>query len=189
MKRDKTRLWGILTVIATVVFSLILVAIPSDALIEYLGTQNGYLFMYLIAFVGSITTFASIPYPLFLISLAAGGYSPLLIGLTSALGVITADSVTFFAVRKGRDLLGDSLQASIAKVSTQIEKHPHLLAPGLIVYGTLAPLSNDFAVMSLSLMKYRYREVIPPLAIGNIIHNITVAYLGIYAYNWVVGLF
>ncbi len=183
------RLGGWITVIATVVVSIVLVSIPSDTLIRYLGTENGYVFMYLIALVGSITTFASIPYPLFLISLAAGGFSPLLIGLTSALGVITADSITFFVARKGRALFGESLEASITKIGVHIERHPHLLTPGLMLYGTLSPLSNDFAVMTLSLMKYRYLEVIPPLAVGNIIYNVAIAYLGIYAYNWIVGLF
>jgi len=189
MKLDRSRLGGILTVVLTVVFSVGLVSIPTDTLIGYLGTENGYLFMYLIAFVGSITTFASIPYPLFLISLAAGGFSPLLIGLTSALGVITADSVTFLVAQKSRVLLSDGLQASITKIGSHIERYPHLLTPGLVAYGTLSPLSNDFAVMTLSLMKYHYLQVIPPLAIGNIIYNIAVAYLGIYAYNWIVGLF
>ncbi len=179
---------GLLTVIATIGLSLLFVSIPNDTLIGYIGTDNVYVFMYLLAFIGSITTFASIPYPLFLLSLAAGGFPPLFIGLTSAAGVITADTCTFFAARRGQVLLGEKLQASIGALAQYIEKYPRLLTPGLMLYGTLSPLSNDFAVLSLSLMKYRYLKVIPPLALGNIIYNVGIAYLGVYGYNLIAGL-
>lgn len=169
--------------------SLFFVSIPTDRIVSFVGTENVYIFMYLLAFVGSISTFAGIPYPLFLISFAAGGFNPVLIGLCSALGVVTADSLTFIAVQKGRVLVGERLQASFNRLSTQITKHPQLLTPGLVLYGTLSPLSNDFAVISLSLMRYAYLRVIPPLALGNIFYNFGLAYLGVYAYNWVVGLF
>lgn len=189
MRINTKRLASISVVVLTIVLSVLLVMVPSDTLLGYLGTENGYVFMFLIAFVGSITTFASIPYPLFLISLAVGGFNPMLLGLTSAAGVITADSVTFFAVRKGRILLSKKLQDSMTALSSYVNSHPHLLTPGLLLYGTISPLSNDFAVISFSLMKFKYMKVIPPLAVGNIIYNIAIAYLGIYAYEWIVGLF
>ncbi|MCA9367760.1 hypothetical protein KC887_05900 [Candidatus Kaiserbacteria bacterium] len=188
MRINKKRIGGLFVVLAMVGLSLALVTIPSDIWINVIGTQNGYLFMYLIAFIGSISTFASIPYPLFLVSLAAGGFNPILIGLTSALGVTTSDSLTFFAARRGRALLSQHLKASFAKLEKQLERHPHWLAPGLIFYGTLAPLSNDFAVISLSLMKYKYLSVIPALAVGNIIYNVAIAYFGVSVYDWVMGL-
>lgn len=180
---------NIFIISATVLLSLTLVSIPTDTITEYIGTSNVYLFMYLIAFVGSISTFASIPYPLFLISFVAGGFNPILLGLCSALGVITADSGTFLVVKQGRWLIGKRFIKAVETASKLIDRYPRALTPGLIGYGTFSPLSNDFAVVSFSLMHYRYREVILPLALGNIFYNIGVAYLGLYVYDWVVGLF
>lgn len=184
----KRRIIGVFVILATVALSITLVSIPSERLTALIGTQNVYLFMYVLAFLGSITTFASIPYPLVLIGLAAGGVDPLKIGLVSALGVITADTFTFFAARKGSALLGERFNASLNVVSEYIRRYPRLLAPALVLYGMMAPLSNDFAVISLSLMRYAYSRVVLPLAVGNIIHNIAVAYLGVYAYDWIVNL-
>lgn len=189
MSLDKKRLAALATVALTIALSLLFVSIPTDTLLQLIGTENAYVFMYVIAFVGSITTFASIPYPLILIGLASGGLDPTLIGLVSALGVTSADTFTFFAVKRGSILLSDSFQESLMKLREYIKTYPKLLAPGLTLYGTLSPLSNDFAVIGLSLMRYSFWRVIPALAVGNIIYNLALAHLGVYAYDWVVGLF
>lgn len=174
---------------ALVVASLVLVAIPTDTLIGYVGTENVYLFMFLIAFVGSLSTFASIPYPLILIGLAAGGFNPFLLGITSASGVVISDSLTFLATKRGRTLVSEKILRSVDMAAAYINKYPRLLSPGLVLYGTVSPLSNDFAVISLALMKYRYVRIIPFLAIGNIFYNVAIAYFGVYAYDWIVALF
>ena len=184
----KKYLTSLFTVTFLVGVSFWIVSIPTDSLLAFIGTDNAYLFMYLVAFVGSITTFASIPYPLILLGLASGGMNPVLLGLSSAFGVMTADSLTFVAAKKGRVLLGPKLQKSFLVASEYVKRYPRLLTPGLLLYGTFSPLSNDFAVISLSLMKYKYFRVIPPLAVGNIIYNVGIAFIGVYAYDWIAGL-
>lgn len=189
MRRDhKKKLVGILTVLGTIGLSLLLVSIPTETLLDAIGTQNAYVFVYLIALLGSITTFASIPYPLILIGLVAGGLNPLWAGCLSALGVITSDTLTFFAARRGRALLPDYLSGSLEKLSAWLQKHPKLFMPVLALYGTVSPLSNDFAVISLSLMRYPFWRVVPVLAIGNLVYNLAIAFLGVYAYDWITGL-
>ncbi|MFM2424039.1 MAG: hypothetical protein RLZZ70_428 [Candidatus Parcubacteria bacterium] len=183
---NKIVVWLILGVV--IACSIWITITPADTLIGYFGTENIFVFMYLIAFIGSISTFASIPYPLILLGLAAGGIDPLLIGIVSALGVMTADSFTFLVTKQGRALLSDKLLTAAEQLGTRINAHPRLLTPGLMLYGTIAPLSNDFAVITLATMRYSYWRVIPPLAIGNIIYNIGIAYLGVYSYDWIVGL-
>ncbi len=184
----KERLGALAIIGGTIAVAVLLVSVPAEELISYIGTDNVYFFMYLVAFVGSITTFASVPYPLILISLAAGGIDPLTIGLTSAAGVVTANTVTFFVVRKGRTLLGERLEASMQTVASYVKRYPRLLTPGLVLYGSLSPLSDDFAVVSLSLMRFAYARVVIPLALGNVFYNVGMAYLGVYAYDWVMGL-
>lgn len=185
---SKQKLVGALTIGGTICFSLFLVSIPTDTLLGYIGARNAYFFVYAIAFLGSITTFASIPYPLILISLVAGGLNPLLAGSLSALGVITSDTCTFFAARKGRALLSSNMSSTLLSFSRWLHKYPRLITPSLALYGTFSPLSNDIAVISFSLMKYSYWKVIPPLAVGNLTYNISIAFLGIYAYDWIMNL-
>lgn len=179
---------GLAAIGVTVLLSLILVSIPVDAILASIGIKNAYLFVYLIAFAGSITTFASIPYPLILLSMVAGGLNPVLAGSLSALGVTTSDTCTFVAARRGRVLLPAHLTRSLESAAHRLEKHPALFYPALVLYGVLSPLSNDFAVISLSLMEYSFWRVIPVLAMGNLIYNVGIAFLGLYAYDWITSI-
>jgi uncharacterized membrane protein YdjX (TVP38/TMEM64 family) len=189
MNRDKyKRILAGSFVLLLVCASLFLASIPSDTLIEKIGAENIYVFMFLLALVGSISTFASIPYPLILIGLSVGGADPLMLGLASAFGVITSDTVTFFTIRRGRQFVGEAMLGSMERIASYIQKYPRLLTPGLMLYGMLSPLSNDFAVISLSLMRYSFFAVVFPLAVGNVIYNLSVAYLGVYAYDWIVNV-
>lgn len=174
--QTKRRVTRAIIIICAIVFSLSLSAIPSDTLISLIGSENAYVIMYFIAFMGSISTFASIPYPLFILSFVAGGFDPLYIGIASAFGVITADSITFILVKRGKSLLSQKIKNSIETISEKVKKHPRLLTPGLIAYGTFAPLSNDFVVISFAAMRYHYFRIIPALALGNIIYNIAIAF-------------
>lgn len=188
MKKHLKKLFGWSAILLTIGSSLYIASLPTETLLRFIGTDNVYIFMYLLAFIGSISTFASIPYPLFVISLAAGGFSPVSVGLSSAFGVLTADTLTFYSVKKGKALMSTKLLRAIDGLEKYVKKYPRALTPGLFFYGVFAPLSNDFAVISLSAMNYKYSKVIPPLALGNIIYNIVLAYLGVYAYDWIVGL-
>lgn len=172
------RVVGLLTLALTIGFAVGLALIPSASIVEYVGTDNIYLFMFLIALIGSLSTFASIPYPLILISLVSAGGSPLILGLASAMGVIISDTLMFFSVKRGKAIMSESLQASITYVGTVFTKYPALVMPGLFVYGTVSPLSNDFAVTVFSLMNYSVLRVLVPLALGNIVYNLTLAYYG-----------
>ncbi len=185
---NKKKIIGICAIAGTVIFSLLLVSTPTDTILGYIGTENAYVFVYVIALLGSITTFASIPYPLILIGLVAGGLNPLLAGILSGMGVITSDTLTFFAARQGRALLPEHVAGSLTKISGWTEKHPKLFLPGLALYGTLSPLSNDFAVISMSLMQHSFWRVVPALAVGNMIYNIGIAFLGVYAHDWISAL-
>ncbi|MEC7668335.1 MAG: hypothetical protein VX622_04610, partial [Pseudomonadota bacterium] len=68
-------------------------------------------------------------------------------------------------------------------------KHPRFVTPALVAYGTVSPFSNDFVVASLSMGGYGYWRTILPLTVGNIFYNIALAYLGLYAYDTIIGWF
>jgi uncharacterized membrane protein YdjX (TVP38/TMEM64 family) len=118
-----------------------------------------------------------------------GGADPVYTGLASAFGVISADAFTFFTVKKGSAILNEKIKNSVEYLGEIIKKYPKLVFPGLLLYGTVSPLSNDFAVITFSLMKYNYLKVAIPLAIGNIIYNITLAYYGGGISSFITNLF
>jgi uncharacterized membrane protein YdjX (TVP38/TMEM64 family) len=170
-------------------FTITLSLIPSSTIVEVVGAENAYLLMFCLGLVGGLTTFVSIPYHLVLMSLAAGGLNPILLGITTALGVMGGDSTMYFLCRSIKKVVSPRLLATMEQFARYLTKHPRLVTPGLFTYGAISPLSNDWIVATMSLSGYSYWRTVIPLALGNCVFNIAVAYLGIYAYSSVSAWF
>ena len=181
----KRRLQALTFVALFIAISSAIASIPSDTLIEFVGSENAYLLILALGVIGALTTFTGLPYHLILMSFAAGGINPIFLGISTALGVMVGDSTMFVIGKKAQVALPSNILTAINTLPKYIDRYPRLFNPLLIAYGALSPLSNDFVVASLSIAGYSYRRVIIPLTIGNIFFNIMIAYLGLYAYDWI----
>jgi uncharacterized membrane protein YdjX (TVP38/TMEM64 family) len=161
--------------------------VPSDTLINYVGSDNALTLVFTLGLLGGLTTFTGIPYHLILMSFAAGGINPIGLGLASAAGVMTGDSTMFYISKKVKKNLSHKTTKRFADWAVSLNKHPYLITPSLIAYGSISPFSNDFIVASMGIMGYSYKRIIIPLAIGNVIFNIGIAYAGLYAYDTIVA--
>jgi len=169
--------------------SITLGSIPSETLINFVGSDNAFFLMFVLGLVGGLTTFTGFPFHFVLMSLAAGGLNPIGLGLCTGLGVILGDSTMFLIGKKVKSSLPSRIGSFVDMLSHHLDKHPKLVTPTVFLYGALSPFSNDFIVASLSIMGYSYRKTIIPLAIGNIFFNIAIAYLGLYAYDTIIEFF
>lgn len=169
--------------------SIALASFSADDIIDAVGASNAYVLMFTLGMIGGFTTFTGIPYHLVLMSLAAGGLSPIALGLSTAIGVMLGDSTMYLIGNKVKTGLPPRIEATVEHLSERMAQHPKLVTPALISYGALSPFSNDFVVASLSMIGYSYWKTIIPLAVGNTFYNIVLAYLGLYAYDAIIGWF
>lgn len=177
----------ILLLIVFIAVSTAISYVPSATLINYIGSDNAFTLMFVLGLFGGLTTFTGIPYQLVLMSLAAGGINPIGLGLSTAIGVMCGDSTMFYISKKVKKNLSQKTLKKIGSWSKSLDKHPYLITPSLIAYGIISPFSNDFVVASLSIMGYSFRRIILPLAVGNIIFNVAIAYAGLYAYDTIIA--
>jgi membrane protein YqaA with SNARE-associated domain len=162
--------------------------IGTEVLIDYVGLQNAYILMFLVAALGGVSTFNSVPYLALLVVLATAGVNPILLGLASALGVMSGDSFSFLMGRQGSALLPISLQPFFTLVKKVAENRPRLFLCICFFYGALCPLSNDFITIAAGMARITYRHVMIPLALGNIVFNISVVYLSLYATHFMSSI-
>lgn len=186
-RRGKKIASAVMVVTAYLAISITLASFPADDLIDVVGASNAYVLMFTLGMIGGFTTFTGIPYHLVLMSLAAGGLSPTLLGVSTAMGVMVGDSTMYLIGSKVKTSLPPRIEATIAHLSERMARHPKLVTPALISYGAVSPFSNDFVVASLSMIGYSYWRTILPLAMGNTLYNIALAYLGLYAYDAIMG--
>lgn len=163
--------------------------ITPTELISFIGLKNAYILMYVIALLGGMTTFNTIPYIPLLLLLASTGVNPLMLGLASGFGVISGDAFSYFIGRQGATVIPRKLHALFSIIKRFAERHPKLFPFICLLYGAVCPFSNDFISIPAGMARISYVRVMIPLAIGNLIFNIGLVYLSIYAYGTVSAIF
>ena len=162
--------------------------IGPEALVDYIGVQNAYALMFLVAALGGLSTFNSVPYLAVLFVLANTGVNPFWLGLVSALGVMCGDSFSYLLGRSGGAVIPDSFQWVFKNIKQFALEHPKLYPGFCFFYGALCPLSNDFVTIASGIAHISYKKVMVPLALGNIVFDIAFAYMSVYVSEWVGGL-
>ncbi len=156
--------------------------------IDYIGIKNAYILMYVFALLGGLTTFNTIPYYSVLLILANSGVDPGFLGLASALGVMTGDSFSYYVGRQGGSVLSGSAKKLFEYVSKVATNYPKAFPFFCFLYGSVSPFSNDVITLSAGLARIPFYKVMIPLALGNLIFNVTLANLAIYAYPLVESM-
>ncbi len=175
----------ILGLVVSIVFIFF---IGPEALVDYIGVQNAYGLMFLVAALGGLSTFNSVPYLAVLFVLANTGVDPLWLGIVSAVGVMCGDSFSYLLGRSGETVIPESFKFAFASIKNFAITYPRLYPSFCFIYGAICPLSNDFVTISAGIANISYKKVMVPLALGNIVFNIAFAYMSVYASEWVGGL-
>jgi membrane protein DedA with SNARE-associated domain len=184
------------TVVALLPFSIGVIVsmvffffVDANSVVDYIGLQNAYILMYVMAALGGMTTFNTIPYFSIILILATAGVNPIFLGLASAGGVITGDSFSYLTGKQGALLLPRRLCNLFVKIHELATEYPKSFPFVCLLYGCISPLSNDFITIPAGMAKIPYWRVMFPLGVGNVIFNISFAYLSLYAYDWVQAVF
>ena len=169
-------------------FSTIFYFLQPETIISYVGVENAYVFMAILAFIGGVSTFSGVPYQLVLVSLASGGLNPWLLGLVTGISVMIGDSTSYFVGKKSRDLISAETFQRFEFIERLYARYPKSMPAIFLAYGSLCPLPNDVLTIPLGILGYPFWRMIIPLAIGNIIFNIGLSLLAVYAYDYLAFL-
>src|SRR3989344_5807612 len=160
-----------------------------EFLITWVGVENAYLLLFFLAFLSGLSSFGGVPYHLVLIALATGGLNPWLLGLGAAGGAMLGDSTSYFIGYQGRAVISQRLERLVQKFSSFFARHSKFLPLFFFLYGSLVPFSNDFIGISMGLARYPFWRVMIPLGLGNVVFNISLAFMATYAYEVLNSIF
>lgn len=160
-----------------------------EALIDYIGIENGYVLVLALSFISGLSIFGLAPYHLALLALAAGGLNPFLLAFLATLGLGLGDSTSYLLGYHGRAVVPRRMERAVAKLSAFLEKHDRLLPAYIFLYGAAAPFSNDFVGVTLGLARYPFWRVMVPLSLGTLLFNTVLALSAPYAYELLLELF
>lgn len=178
------RLAYVVVLLIVLTWSVALYFISPELVVAQLGS-NTFLAVFVAGVLGGTSIVFPFPYYLVVATAAAGGASPLLVGLCAGLGVVVGDATSYLVGHAGRVVLPARASRAIAFVrrwATDI--HSAKFYGFLFLYGALMPLPNDVVMVPLGAAGVPFWRVILPFGAGNIVFNVTTAYLTAYGVSF-----
>jgi membrane protein YqaA with SNARE-associated domain len=165
----KALLLALLLVIKVGIWTWLLYTIGAEQIVAYVGAENGYIIMFLVALLGGLSTFTSVTYFATVFTLAAAGLNPLGLALASSAGVSIGDVIFYYIGYFGlREVAAGRLSGFIATSSMWIQKKPKALVVIFVyMYAAFTPLPNDILAVMLGTTRQPLRWVLPALVLGN----------------------
>jgi len=130
-------------------------------IVDVVGVDNTYLYVFLLAAIGGLSTLSGTVLYSSLITFAAGGVSPLLLGFAAGVGLFISDSIFFFLAKRGTKSVPASWQPWLTKWNNLVTRYPRW-AVILFIFFLLGftPMPNDVLMIILALTGFTYRELI-----------------------------
>lgn len=169
-------------------WTVFLYQFPPADIVDYMGAENAYLVTLVLSFLGGVSTLISVPYHLVLMTFAAGGQNPFLLGLVATIGQGAGDTTSYFLGYSGGNIAPQylhKLMDGLLKWCT--DRSYWQVALALFVYGSISPFSNDFILIPLGIARYPYRKVMLPLILGNLVFNTGAGLLGTYGLSTILA--
>jgi membrane protein DedA with SNARE-associated domain len=159
--------------------NLVFLFISPEEIVEYIGVNNTYLTIFLIASVGGLNSITGGVLYGSIAAFAAGGASPWLLGLVGGAGIAIGDSLVFYLFRYTSKSLSQEWEDKIAKVQKKVEHLPRSVQYFLIYIALgFTPLPNDILMFMLAVLRFQFWQVFPFILAGAITVATLTALLG-----------
>ena len=172
-------------ILIIVVFIAVLITARSLSENPYLLetiSQFGYPGVMLVAIIAGLNTFVPLPAATFTPLFTASGLSLPLIILTLALGTLIADFIGYMLGHVSRDLIITKYPKIFSFATNIQQNHQKLIIPLVALYAAFVPFPNEAILIPLALAGTKFRTLLIPLIIGNILHQAVIIY-GISSIN------
>lgn len=182
---NKKRIIVISIILFFVLISIFIYYLSPSKIVNIIGIQNSYIIIVILGFLGGVSILFPFPYYLFVLTFAAGGSNPVLLGICAGLGVMIGESTSYLIGYHGRVVLPQKYNKIFNKLCRDCNraKNTILLTIVLFLYGAFVPFPNDLLILPLGAARYNYWKLIIPLGLGNILFNVILAFGGIYGWN------
>ena len=171
-------------VLALVGINAVFFYISPEDIVDKIGTQNTYIFIFLLASIGGLSTATGAVVYTSMITAAAGGTSPVLVAIAGGTGIFISDSVFYHLALYGKTAIPEKVVARLSRATERLvgfSTEKMLLFTYL--YQSFLPLPSDILMVLLVLRGFKYRTVAPVFLAGSITLSFLLAYFGYAIYG------
>ncbi|KGK99728.1 hypothetical protein LI82_00465 [Methanococcoides methylutens] len=148
-------------------WSVLLYYHPPGEIVERLGVRNVYIFVFLLAMIGGVSTFTSTTFYTALITISLGGVNSFWIAFFASIGLTFGDLVFYYMGSKGRQCIKGKYEGNVLRLTKWMEGIDDRITMLMIFLYSLTPLPSDVIAIALAIVKFPFRKMIVPLLAGN----------------------
>ena len=152
--------------------------------LEIFAVQYGYLGIFLISLLGSMSIFFPIPYTLVIFTIAPF-FDPILIALASGAGSAVGEFSGYLLGLGGRKVISEKRKRQMEALLRIFGKY----GPIAVFLFALTPLPDDLLFIPLGVMHYSLLKAFIPALIGKICMSLIIAYSSRYAITIIEQIF
>lgn len=167
-----------------IIINVIIYVIGPSHIIDVIGVSNGYFVAFFAAATAGFSMFTVSVFYSAYIALVSAGLNIWLLALCAGVGLAISDTLFFYTLLHGRNLMPKKWRQKSDKFAHWIERRAKRVVPIIIFfYCILIPISTDFLMLTMALAKQKVRVVFPCLVVGNIAFALEIAYLAQRGYQ------
>ena len=154
-----------------------------EALLEQL-TQFGYLGVFLISFIGSVSVIFPIPYTLVIFGLGSV-LDPIFVAISGGIGAALGEFAGYALGYYGTSKISEERRRKMDFMLKVFDKY----GPLAIFLFALTPLPDDLLFIPLGIMRYSFVKAFIPAIIGKTLMTFIVAYSGQQSIEFITQIF
>lgn len=177
-RRKKILIFTLLAIFLAAMF-IFATTVDLEALVNRLGAHNGYIIAFIVSFFAGFSAFTAVSFYSILITLVAGGLSPVLLAIIVGASLSLGDIFMFYFGRKGRDILSGRADRLFERMSRFLRKpgRGKYIPLFAYIYISFIPLPNDWLLLFLASIRYPNRIMNLIIVAGDFSHACILTFL------------
>lgn len=168
----------------TVLFSIW----PPDEIVGLLGVENSLLIAALVSLLGGVSTLTSASFFGVIGGLALGGLPVGLMMIVCGPALLLGDLLFYAFGRTTHDAWGPKARKVISRFERWVDNAPESLVQiGIILYTGFSPFPGDILMITLALAQFKFRRIVLPLLLGNMLLVGTIAWVAKTGQSFFLG--
>jgi len=151
---------------------------------EDFAFQFGYLGIFVISFIGSVSVIFPIPYTI-VIYLSGAFLDPFFVAISGGLGAALGEFSGYVIGYTGRTVISEERRKKMKYMVKLFDRY----GPAAIFFFALTPLPDDLLFIPLGVMRYPFVKAFIPALLGKMLMTFILAYSGQQSFELIEVLF
>lgn len=180
----KSRIIFVLLALFIVSWSILLSFYTPEQVVEILGVQNVYIFVFILSIVVGVSVFTTTLFYTSLVAISLGGVNLAWVSILASIGLFSGDLVFYYFSNTGSRCVPKKYEGIVVRLVEWTKKYSDNKIILLIFFYSIAPLPSDAISIFLGITSFPIRKMVLPLVLGKFIMIFVLLELAMLGYSY-----